>query len=140
MTIFKISKWLYWHANHIPQTSWNRSQLEQTKEKGQEEKERNCRLHLIREVRMVKNVHTKFLEKVKNSSKFLRDSYKINYHRNKHNESTAESTHILQLFCNSGTDKLGVAFWVKAWYFWAAAPSWLTWMIKKTKKDIKKKT
>lgn len=41
-------------------------------------------------------------------------------------------TYMLQLFCNSETDKLDGAFWVAAWYFWAAAPSWLTWEAKIT--------
>lgn len=35
-------------------------------------------------------------------------------------------TYILQLLCKSGTDKLDDAFCVADWYFWAAAPSWLT--------------
>lgn len=38
-----------------------------------------------------------------------------------------KGTHKLQLFCNSGMDRLGAAFCVHAWYFWATAPSWLTW-------------
>lgn len=33
---------------------------------------------------------------------------------------------MLQLVCNSETGTLDDAFWVAAWYFWAAAPSWLT--------------
>lgn len=41
-------------------------------------------------------------------------------------ETRQQQTYILQLFCNSGADKLDDAFWVAAWYFWAAAPSWLT--------------
>lgn len=49
-------------------------------------------------------------------------------------------TYILQLFWSSETETSDGVFRVAAWYFWAAAPSWLTCSVHKTKYDVLKKS
>lgn len=74
-------------------------------------------------------VHTFRIKKYtqKHNNKLFLGSKKDNFSTSEINPINYKRiTYILQLVCKSCADELVDAFWAAAWYFWAAAPTWVS--------------